>query len=106
MSHTWKDPEKMYEMVAPLVDKMRAKYPPELNIDGFEPALTSDIAEIVSTVISSTVIPEIKGEIEKGIKGMKAVEYDASTSNPTGAAHNEGYNQALDTVLALLNKDK
>ena len=38
--------DKMYEHVEPLVAKMRAKYPSLLNIDGLEPALTADVAEI------------------------------------------------------------
>lgn len=48
-----KEWERLYPIVEPLVEKMRAKYPPELNIDGFEPALTQDIVEIVDTVITS-----------------------------------------------------
>jgi len=37
--------EEIHKEIAPLVDKMRAKYPQDL--EGLEPALTSDIAEIV-----------------------------------------------------------
>jgi hypothetical protein len=37
-----------WEEVAPLVERMKAKYPPECNIEGLEPALTQDICEIVS----------------------------------------------------------
>lgn len=46
--------ERMYVRIKPLVAKMRAKYPKECNIDGLEPALTNDIAEIVLKVIATT----------------------------------------------------
>ena len=38
---------KMFETIRPDVDRMKSKYPKELNIEGLEPALTNDIAEIV-----------------------------------------------------------
>ncbi len=38
----------LWDKVAPLVEKMKAKYPPECNIEGLEPALTHDICEIVA----------------------------------------------------------
>ncbi len=43
--------ERMYERVAPMVDEMRAGYPRDAGIDGFEPALTQDIAEICLKVL-------------------------------------------------------
>ena len=48
-----KELEKMYLRVKPLVKKMRAKYPKELNLEGLEPALTNDIAEIVLKILST-----------------------------------------------------
>ena len=48
--------EAIWRIVAPLVDKMRAKYPKELNIDGFEPALTQDICEIVLELAEKKII--------------------------------------------------
>lgn len=46
------DIEKMYMKIKPLVKRMKAKYPKESNIEGLEPALTSDIAEIVLEVLA------------------------------------------------------
>ena len=43
--------EEMYRRIEPLVEKMKAKYPPELNMEGLEPALTNDIAEVVLEVL-------------------------------------------------------
>ena len=63
--------EEMYEFITPLVDKMKAKYPSNINIEGLEPALTNDIAEIILDVLSSQeskIREEIAGKIEKFIK--------------------------------------
>lgn len=38
--------ETWYRKVKPFVKKIKKRYPKELNIEGLEPALTSDIAEI------------------------------------------------------------
>lgn len=45
-----KDIEEMHTKIKPLVERMKAKYPIELNLEGLEPALTSDITEIVLEV--------------------------------------------------------
>ena len=37
-----------FERIEPLVEAMMAKFPPEMNIQGFDPALTEGIAEIVA----------------------------------------------------------
>lgn len=42
-----KPKEDTWNAISPLVEKMKAKYPPECNIEGLEPALTQDIIEIV-----------------------------------------------------------
>lgn len=48
------DLEKMYVRIEPLVEEMKAKYPKECNIEGLEPALRNDIAEIALIIESQT----------------------------------------------------
>ena len=53
--------EEIHKEIAPLVDKMRAKYPQDL--EGLEPALTSDIAEIVyqdRTTLRATLLDALE----------------------------------------------
>lgn len=38
--------EEMYAAITPKMEEIKARYPRELNIEGLEPALTSDVAEI------------------------------------------------------------
>lgn len=64
--HTQNNWEELYEKVTPLVEKMKAKYPTEINIEGLEPALSTDITEIVASLLASqreTLAVEI--EVEK-----------------------------------------
>ena len=58
--------EEMYVKMKPLVEKMKAKYPKDCNIEGLEPALTNDIAEIVLQAVA-----EYKAEFVEKIKGAK-----------------------------------
>lgn len=53
---------QMYERVKPLVEKMKAKYPQDL--EGLEPALTSDIAEIVLEVLAAETL-KAREEVEQ-----------------------------------------
>ena len=39
--------EEWYRKVEPFVEEMKSRYPKEMNMDGLDPALTADIAEIV-----------------------------------------------------------
>jgi hypothetical protein len=55
--------EEMYVKMKPLVEKMKAKYPKDCNIEGLEPALTNDITEIV--------LQEYKADIKNLIKNYK-----------------------------------
>lgn len=41
--------EVIYERIKPKMDEIRARYPD--NIDGLEPALTSDVAEVIKWYI-------------------------------------------------------
>ena len=66
MNEDIKKLEKMYEEIKPLVEKMKAKYPLEVNIEGFEPALTNDIAIIVLEVLTKR-----DKELVRDIKKMK-----------------------------------
>lgn len=63
--------ERMFERVESLVDKMRAKYPPELNIEGFEPALTTNIAEI-ALVIEKECVQQREREVLEDARITKA----------------------------------
>lgn len=67
--------EEMYRVVSPLVERMKAKYPPELNMDGLDPALTSDIADIVLEILSH--------------KAEEIRKLDAYGSIPTGRLDGE-----------------
>ena len=72
-TNTQEDWEKLYPIVALLVEKMREKYPPELNMEGLEPALTQDILEIVCTLLAkerAKILEEIERRVEE-----EAVEY-------------------------------
>lgn len=55
VSLTWqeKDREEWYIKVKPFVEKMKEKYPFVCNIEGLEPALTSDISEIVFSFVQA-----------------------------------------------------
>lgn len=44
--------KEIYNIVEPLIEKMKSKYPADTNIEGYEPALTSDIVEIVIQVLN------------------------------------------------------
>lgn len=60
--------EKMYTKVKPLVEKMKANYPEEINLEGLEPALTNDIAEIVLQMLSlarAEIVQELEGICNK-----------------------------------------
>jgi hypothetical protein len=83
--------ERMYKQVAPLVDKMRAKYDPSLNIDGFEPALTNDIAEIALEVEKE--VWKKAGEIVNG----------AFSVYPSGGIHDFGDEEELISKTRLLS---
>jgi len=69
-----------YNLVSPLVDEMRAKYPPEFNIEGLEPALTDDIAEIVRILLKSQV-EEILELLENSCKGCEEIDFPESILN-------------------------
>lgn len=45
-------------------------------------------------------------ELREKVAGMKAEQYTDPASNLGGSSHNEGYNQALSDILALLEGDK
>lgn len=57
----------VYEKVKPLVEKMKAKYPEELNLEGLEPALINDIAEIVLEMLENREKEIVKLIKEKGL---------------------------------------
>lgn len=93
--------EKMYKTIKPLVEKMKAKYPSELNMDGLEPALTNDIAEIVLSRIS-TILSDIAGKIEGEKKDTQIAYQDRGTS----VLHKESFNEALDKALEIIKSFK
>ena len=66
--------EEMYVKMKPLVEKMKAKYPKDCNIEGLEPALTNDIAEIVLQAVA-----EYKAELDEEL--VKEI-INELTSNP------------------------
>lgn len=70
---------EMYLRIKPLVEKMRAKYPKELNMEGLEPALTNDIAEIVIE-FTKPLLSQVREEAYK-----KAIElFSKKTMNEKG----------------------
>lgn len=76
--------EKMFKKIAPLVDNMRAKYPPELNIDGFEPTLTADITDIVLTVLI-----EFKSEMNRNTGFLRQWLNEDRITDPKKMVTNE-----------------
>lgn len=78
-------------------EECKKRYPPELNIEGLEPALSSDITEIVAIAKQEGVREtqeRLHGEIEgKRVIGMTAEECKCCTAR----------NQALDDLLSKLN---
>lgn len=63
-----KEWEKMYEWAVPRVDKMRAKYPKDFNMDGMEPALTSDIVDILLEFEHSKFTPLVAQKPSDGLE--------------------------------------
>ena len=95
----WTQLEQMYLVVKPLVEKMKAKYPTDLNIDGLEPALTSDIAEIALQIRT-----RINNEWREKILGMKRDESqfcsdDMNLTDALCCAGDQARNAALDDLL-------
>ena len=45
--------EEMYKKVEPLWNKIKKRYPKECNVDGLEPAIISDIAEIALSLLTA-----------------------------------------------------
>lgn len=44
--------EDIYDLIQPKMAEIKARYPKELNIEGFEPALSSDVAEVIAWYIN------------------------------------------------------
>lgn len=80
--------ERMYRTVAPMVDEMRRRYP--MNMDGLEPALTTDIAAICLKV-EARARDAVKTECGR----MMVIGEDS--------AFKEGYNEALEDVIGFLS---
>lgn len=95
--------DEMYLKVEPLVEKMKAKYPPELNMEGLEPALSSDIAEIVLAILASHQ-REVEESVEELRKDYSLKDY--SHSELSAGLVYEGYNQAIDDTLSILRGEE
>ena len=91
------DIEETYKRIKPLVERMKAKYPKELNIEGLEPALTNDIAEIVLKQRK-----DLQREVKKELEEMKYLKANDKQSDNDGKTI---YNYALSGVenLSVLN---
>jgi hypothetical protein len=92
--------EEMYRRVKPLVEKMKAKYPAELNMEGLEPALTSDTAEIALEVCLADR-KERDRELAEKVKEM--CDYPCSCERRQEFCTHD-YN-TMHAVLALLSPD-
>lgn len=66
----------MYIKVKPLVEKMKAKYP--FNMEGLEPALTNDIAEIVLEINKAKSFDD---SLRNTFEGAKECGHNAIESN-------------------------
>ena len=105
--------QEMYTRIIPLVEEIKKRYPKELNIEGLEPALTNDIAEIC-LIIEKEMVERVRGVVE----GMKFPEIKGGSKEmphsefPTAKPAHESnevlmqysYNQALDDLLSSLDK--
>lgn len=62
--------EEVYNLVKDKIKEIKARYPFELNIEGLEPALTSDIVEIVQFAIAQVEAKAFKAGMEETIEKM------------------------------------
>ena len=46
--------EELYKIIQPKWEEIKKRYPNKLNVDGLEPALTADIAEIIEWYVTLT----------------------------------------------------
>ncbi len=74
--------EKVYDKVRPFVEKMKARYPAGCNIEGLEPALSTDITEIVLSLIESEISLREAAAVERGRNKIKFQITDIYHKNP------------------------
>lgn len=91
--------EKMYEKIKPLVVEMKSRYPENMNIEGFEPALTSDIAEIVLKLLSAQ-----QAENGRVLKNLLKRYVDLANSGDAGFWDCETESEVIE-ARRLLSKD-
>ena len=90
--------EEIHKEIAPLVDKMRAKYPQDL--EGLEPALTSDIAEIVYQ--DRTTLKDI---LLAALEVAKADEHPMEGGVPVETyGYEVEFNSAIDEAKVIVSK--
>lgn len=100
--------EEEYLAIKPLVEIVKIRYPDELNIEGLEPALTSDIAQI-AVAYANTLLArrerEMLKEKAKEIHSLNDVFADIDEDELSEA--DRGYISAVnDCHRLLLNPNK
>ena len=98
--------EKMYEHISSMTEKMRAKYPKELNMDGLEPALTSDISEICLKIQAESYKQGKKEGYKIGCEGQENInsrwkEIQAETRREVAAQVRE---EVIDEAIMCIEK--
>lgn len=93
---------EMSERIAPMMAKLRAKYPKEMNIDGFEPALTSDVAEICFQLELDTI-----ARCAELVKSKVYIfEIEKEDYLPEVYKHLKSKNEAYEDIANAINKLK
>ena len=91
--------EAMYLAIQPHMKKIKARYPEELNIEGLEPALNDDVAEVVLEQIAlhTKKLRERVEKMERMIPLQQGKWFPKDDSNV-------GYNRALSDVLSVIEE--
>ena len=97
----------MYEKIQPKMVEIRARYPESFNLDGLEPAISNDVAELVLEQLAL-----FKQELLEKVEGIKDWVFTTPyglEKNPEGQIvpreHTDDFYVKKSEIIALLTQE-